>query len=927
MFSFKKLELMNWDLWDHVMFPMDEQVIVVSGPNGSGKTTLLDALRVLLGTKTLSTSRKMSGYLRENVKVAVIKALVSNNLRRGHGRRPFTRRGIFEDTATLAVVLVNKSGAWHRQYHILPGDASLDSIREAPRGMGPEEYSQALRHAGLPRTLLKVLALEQGETHALCRRSPAQLLEYVLELQGDKAVLDAYEAARQNYAESRADHHEQEEKAREAERQLEFTARDARTYEEFRALQLEVRDIEGRRLPASRWHDLTEKREEVEAALVDARASVDRFDNEHAERIARVDGLEHDIEHLHKTIAVRKGSRMALLEAKSQVDGKARVARVRKKQLEALRERAAEAPKVDQAALERTVRAAMLAEADADRRLIDVQKKEQETESELGSLGGGRRPRLPSFVRDMKEALKAAGIEAALVAEVIDVREARWQKAVESVMGRDRFTVLVEARDSLAARQLASKVRYPAYVASLEHAVSTEPPHRSALSVVEIREPRVPRWIVSRLADCTLVESVKEGYERARDGVTITADGYRQDRRGGVYSGVESLYCGGGAGKAHEQKLRARLVELTADKKGAEDSRRAAILRRAAASRELEAAQAVAEWAAAQAEYTELAEQDAVLAEEKRQRSQAIMDVLAETEALAGQLASHEGDLKRMRHDGALGDEERRRRQVRVHELAGKEHQIRARLAELGPDVPEELRSDAAATLLETEAELKGKLVVLTSRLDNFDGCRDPGILEVLTRQQVHLEEQLGLMKKRAQELAKGEGELARARKSYIRVADATIGRYAKALRDLASRAGMEVDVRAPRLVEDDDMLREAGLEVRLGFDGKRCVRINDPKLSGGQKVLASILLLVALTYEGNSEGGGFFILDEPFAHLSVERIDDVTRFISKTRSQFLLTTPTTHNFAVFNAANLLLTLRKKKPDMPAAPPPMFLRR
>ena len=137
----------------------------------------------------------------------------------------------------------------------------------------------------------------------------------------------------------------------------------------------------------------------------------------------------------------------------------------------------------------------------------------------------------------------------------------------------------------------------------------------------------------------------------------------------------------------------------------------------------------------------------------------------------------------------------------------------------------------------------------------------------------------------------------------------------------------MEVEVRRPKLTDDDAVLREAGLDVRLGFDGKRPIPISDPKLSGGQKVLASLLLLVALTYEGEQEGGGFFILDEPFAHLSVERIDHVARFISQTRSQFLLTTPTTHNFAVFSAAKLLLTLRKKKPEMDAAPPPLYVRR
>lgn len=929
MFSFLKLELMNWDLWDHVVCPMDEQVVVVSGPNGSGKTTLLDAIRVLLGTKQLSTSRKLSGYLRPEVRVAVIKALVSNPLRRGHGRRPFTRQGIFENTATLACVLETKGGAWHRRYHILPGDASLETIREQPRGMGPEEYAGALRVAGLPRTLLKVLALEQGETHALCRRSPTQLMDYVLELQGDKAVLDAYEVARENYAQSRGEHRTQDLAAREAERQLELVARDARAYEQYRSLEREVVEIERRRMPAARWHRLRELAEDLSKAVEDAKVAVDRFDNEHAERIAKVDQLERDIERLRGAIAQCKAGRAGLLDDKSSVDGRAREVRVRLRQLEKLKQRADEAPEGDADALKTRLRAAMLAEADAGRRVEEALSARREVESELGSGGrGGVAPRMPPFVRDMKLALRDAGIESSLVAEVLDVRKPRWQKAVESVLGRDRFTVLVEAKDALAARQLASTIRYPAYVASLERGGgSVQAPPGSALSAVEVAEPRVPRWVLHRLADTLLVDSVRDGFDKARDTPTITADGYRQDKRGGVYVGVESLYCGGGASQAHEAKLKQRLAELSGSARGLEEARHLATSRRAALEGELAAIEARPEWAAAEEEYLALKREDVELIEEKRKRAAAIMDVLSETEELTGELASRESELRRLRHDGALDDEERRRRLVRHHEAVARLRTLQTQLDELAPEVEPELRSDAAGALLESEGELHGRLTVLRERLESYDGCRDPAIVELMARQKAHLDEQLGLVRTRALELKAGEDELARARRSYIRVADETITRYSRALRSLSSRAGLEVDVRSPKLVEDDDVLRQAGLEVRLGFDGKRPVRISDPKLSGGQKVLASLLLLVALTYEGDDEGGGFFILDEPFAHLSVERIDHVANFIGLTRSQFLLTTPTTHNFAVFNAARLLLTLRKKTPQMAAAPPPLYIRR
>jgi DNA repair exonuclease SbcCD ATPase subunit len=927
MFSFQRLELMNWDLWDHVTFPMDEQVVVVSGPNGSGKTTLLDAIRVLLGTKNLSTSRKLGGYLRAEVKVAVVKALVSNPLRRGHGRRPFTRKGIFEDTATLACVLENRSGNWHRRYHILPGDASMEQIRNETRGMGPDEYSAELTAAGLPKTLLKVLALEQGETHALCRRSPAQLLEYVLEMQGDKAVLDAYEVARENYALSRQEHVAQEQKAREADRSLELTARDAQSFQEYRTLTDEISDIEARRLPAARWHELRRQVVAISDDAARAQEALERFEDENAERISRLDRLERDIQRLQGAVETKKRERKLRLDEKEAVDGKAREVRVELRRLDALKAKAAAAPDGDQALLEQQVRASVVAEFDADRRLSEIQDERRRLESELSGLGRGERVRLPRFVVDMKEALKASAITAQLLVETLEVTAPKWQKAVESVLGRDRFTVLVEPKDALRARDLAAKLRYPAYVASLETPVMVEVPAKSALSALKLAEPRVPLWVKERLAETRLVESVKEGFDQARHGATIDADGYRQDSRGGVYVGVEDLYCGAGASEVTRRRLLERLAALEPLETAAHDSRRAAVLRRGTAEDHLQAMAARGEWAAREPEYADFQTKDQALTEEKKVRSQAIMDVLAETEELTRELASREGELARTRLDGAVGDEERRRRSVRLHELSSRRRSVEQELDQLTSFVSPELRSDAAGELSESPAELRGRVNALKEQVESYEGCKDAGVLDILARQRGHLEEQVGLLKKRETELRVGEDELARARSSYIRVADSTIGRYAKALRELSAKAGMEVDVRRPKLTEDDTSLRDAGLDVRLGFDGKRPIPISDPKLSGGQKVLASLLLLVALTYEGEQEGGGFFILDEPFAHLSVERIDHVSRFISQTKSQFLLTTPTTHNFAVFNAARLLLTLRKKKPEMAAAPPPLYVRR
>ena len=276
MFSFKALELMNWDLWDHVRVPLDEQVVMIAGPNGSGKTTFLDALRVLLGARSLSTARKLGSYIRGNTKVVVIKGVVNNPLRKGFGRRPFTHRGVFDDEATLACIIQKKGGNWQRRYAILPGDASLEAIRAHDKLLSPDEYSRDLEKAHLPRTLLKILALEQGETNKLCKRSPNQLLEYVLEMQGDKEVMDNYSTARESYMMSGRELREQENKTLEMRRHLQALERDAKSFVRFQEMSAELVDVRDYRLPATRYRQSVEALEQLDEQIEEAKDEITR---------------------------------------------------------------------------------------------------------------------------------------------------------------------------------------------------------------------------------------------------------------------------------------------------------------------------------------------------------------------------------------------------------------------------------------------------------------------------------------------------------------------------------------------------------------------------------------------------------------------------------------------------------------------------
>jgi DNA repair exonuclease SbcCD ATPase subunit len=241
------------------------------------------------------------------------------------------------------------------------------------------------------------------------------------------------------------------------------------------------------------------------------------------------------------------------------------------------------------------------------------------------------------------------------------------------------------------------------------------------------------------------------------------------------------------------------------------------------------------------------------------------------------------------------------------------------------------LQTPAAQELLESEVAVLERLTVVRDQITRFNGNRDPRAIQIHERAAEDLADHEHQLAMQRRSLDAGSTELGLARQAYKRVVQETIRRYRANVLKLGELCRVDVQVRVPGaelLREDsDDLLGKAGLEVRIGFDGKKPVAVDDPKLSGGQSVVASLILLMALTMQEGEAAAGFFILDEPFAHLSVERIDEVARFLEVTRAQFIITTPTTHNLQAYNPARLTLNLRKKGGQDRHAPVPTFLRR
>jgi len=927
MFHIKQLELVHWDFWSRFTLPLDAQIITIVGPNGSGKTTLLDALRTLFALRC-SGKRDFRRYVRRTDRdIAWIRAVVANNPS-GTGKRPFFP--CLRDEVTLACRIRRAGGDWTRDYAIVDGNADIDTLEAGSDWIGLRDYQNRLAWGGLTPAIAKVLSLEQGDTDKLCEYSPRALLDLVFDVFGDKEVLDNYQAAR--------------EEQKSAERELEGIGLDL---ERLRA------QAESKRLEADNFRQWKQHADEVQAleAEVVPRLEVAELSREiSAERsgIARVRedlrrvALEHDSvsARLDAVTGERDGASTALAEAREQerlADATQLAAHDALRDVERLldeerklRERVASEHGADALVLEAEYAAADAAVtklAFEERAL--VQRFEEKTEA-LRAARERRGAPADADVSAFRAQLTEAGIAHCALSDVVEVNDAGWQAALEAVLRPYRHLILLEReQDRHAAWALGERARFRHFIVSERETAGV--PRAGSLAEVVRFAASVPRWLADLLGRMQRVDDAEAAGTLARDAEWITRDGYHRERRGARHLGrPNEFHFGELARQARIAQLGAEIGELDRALSALRpliDTARDTV---AALRARLLGLQSASMLAAKSVEYAQARQSMPIVREQNDRAEAARNDAKREVERRRENLSGIDVEIDRRRRE--RDDAGSRLRELMQQSVPQRREQAQRMLAlrarRRGMPAhwldPQEL-----GRLTERYGDARAarrELIRLRELLDTGDWVTDPGVLTLRDR----LRDDLG---RREQDYASRQGYLATvrrhtddARAAYVAKLRATVRQYGKNLRALGELANVGVDCPSPPLDDDDLSLAQAGLEVRFDFDRKGAVGLNDGEASGGQQVMKSLILLIALLMD-DTRPGGFVFIDEPFAHLDVANIDRVGRFLGATRAQYLITTPVTHNANVFAPSQLTLVTSKKSPGETWAPPIGILRR
>ena len=920
MFRLTNLEVVHWDYWQRFTLPLDASIVTIVGPNGSGKTTLLDALRTLLALDC-SKKRDYKRYVRRNGEsFAWLRGVVDNSRPINSSKRPF---GLpyTNDKITLACRIDKKGGDWERKYWIAEGEVSIEQIESQGQVFGVKDFQRQLHAAGLSPAIAKVLSLEQGQTDKLCELSERELLKLVFEVFGDEEVLTRYQEARHHQEQTARELQDTENNLKAQENHLQAYESRVNRYLEWQNLNQERTVLVSEFKPRLEFYALTEEAERASRTL---QANKRDWFAKRQERVA-IENLQLQKQNELGTFETRKqiaddlegNVNKQLNQINEEIGGCKKVV----EQQDALLKQA-NAAGTDSAKDTHNLDALEIKRDSLRQKVAGLNTEETQLNETLESLAQGKRAD-PFDVTNFRQALDKSGIAHDLLTDLVEITDTSWQAAVEAVLSSSAHIVLLaDKKDEARALSLGEQLKYRHYIVP-ERSQPPLAPKGSLLEIVHFSRD-VPEWVTRVLASITRVEDAKAGASLPRSEDWVTRLGYLRERRGGRFAAPDQPRFGA----ARLEALRAQLLEvqkqllaLQAQLKPVNADILAIKARLAGVDATAQLASRSAEFAEAHAQYESLVNNRRVIDEKSYAVTEARKTLEKALSDGRGALQTFSAQLERL--DREVAEKENREgRADQVKRLLRLRHDKR----QLPIAWQDAIDNKQLAEKWESVKLVDIKVGEIERRFETESWEKDETVIALRDKIKADFEAQSKDLDVRRRDNDTARSQTDAAREQYIKVLRHTVGRYTKNLKVLGDMAGIAVEHEAAMLSADDVSLSQAGLVVRFSFDDKGFAGMNDGDASGGQQVMKSLILLVALMME-DSRPGGFVFIDEPFAHLDIFNIKRVANFLQATKAQYLLTTPVTHNVNVYDPSMLTLVTSKKKPEATWAPSVGVLKR
>ena len=935
----EEVQLVHWGSLRPDPIPLlIDGINVATGPNGSGKTCFLDGIKLLLGITSFAPGRSSHRYIFDGgpggapAERAFLRATFSNPVLPGRGERLFAAADErLRDADRVSVICLVTADS--RRYLVVAGlhrwgfERPLAEDLEAfladnPESdwLGPRRYDELLDRTGITRALREVLSLPQGAIDRTMDERPAGLLAKLLELTGERVLLDEVEAQRERAGDARTAYLEAVEAARAEQDRLGGLQGLAARHLEWAGLRERLDLLRDLARPAAEHRDAAVKVDaaRAEREAVAQRTAADRRDlDELGERVpalaAKAGSLADQARQLAERLEGTREERAALEVRLAGVEARAEEAQTTAARLAGLAgERAAEQAEAEVQAAESSL-ATVLA------RREELRAAAAGVQARMAVLAAGGVP-VPAEVSAFKERLAEAGIESSVVAEVLELADEAAGDAArvraEAALGDALWALLVPSHAYRRATALAVEAGYRWGIA---RGGAGDP--RAALTGVL---GPVEAGLLLERADAQAAHDAAQAHGLAGRGLAAVApDGMRYGDAVSRLQAPAEPVLGRRAQELHLVGLKAEAARL--DEEVAALEAAIAELRGAwhRAMGVLDAVQRLPDLNAQGAEAEQARERAAVDRPELVEREGALTGELRELDGALG-AANAELDLARQRQN-----EIETRLAAHLPELAELDGRLAGLETELAgrPLAAEQRALLEAGDLPGTESVLRD-IEWLGGQVEDEERfpaeVRDPELLGGRERQVEAVEEANQLAERRKRELDEQLERVEQARRRFEDGVREVVQRLSGEFARVCQTAGAEGELR----LLAGDRPEEYGVDVLVAHRaGERRRSYRDAAHSGGQRATIAILLLLATM--GTAEAADLLIMDEHIAHLDSTNIDHVAALMHALadRVQFVLATPTNAESLRLSWCDLQLAFLPRDPGRAYSPPIRLLSR
>ena len=899
-----KIKTIGIDGFDYIKdqwnVELSEGVVALIGPNGSGKTTLLDSLRSSMGLSQFG-DRNLSKYIRQEGVIAII----YDNTPDSNGSRPF-REVIHTDDDTITVVQKFKRGprSPERGFYIIGGDfdPKNGTLPPAKEILGVEAFMSKMQKVGFSDAYLKILGQPQGQIWSLLSQKPHELLTSLLDITGDQMILEKLKNAIDKVAKAKAE-------------QQQIALEVATSKINHTNLEREKESLDNYKT----WVE-----EKAKNQVMSKLATLNGFTRTRTSCISGIGQYTKNIKGLEDELIDQRRLKTDTLKKKVELEKQRKEALEQRGKADRQRVEIAEQVnhlKIDIGVLEQQLKEVeglpKGTEGELKGKAAEIQGHLNEANSELNGLKvqlndlkaelevlKANQTYYPDKVRMARRELERQGIPYRQVSDVIEIIDPTWSAAIEAYLGPNRFAFIIDAQNRdelLRAKRILRHMKYP-YWCAKPKPVSLVADKDSVLAKISIPEDILGYFSNLNRIKRVSTEDEAERYADERGMESLAADGYHtySDSRSRVLGIDRAQYCGQNTREQRKKTVESTILSLQPRISGLEQETQTLS---SSLQTYLRAIQLLPfrennppKIALLKEQLDKLTQLSAIAQhqyEEADLQWQAIhaeqLEVQKEETTYTESIQQKENELDRQKVLKTTTEETLKKNHEDIEQL---QRQLSPADMELLSSVQYEARIyDDNVKRLDRQISYFKNDEASVKLLDKMETIER---LVQNSAKRLALSEQN--MVARQKEIEKAERVYQTCLEDYRQHIKHIFAVLDQRLQQKASEYGIRTTLRS-RLKEDGEVTKDE-VELKVAFDDKALASYQTGDLSGGQKTVVSILLIMAAVQasaEINGQQSGnidFLIFDEPAASLDSHWFEEVGRFFQKSGLQIILTAP-----------------------------------